>query len=143
MDKVDAALPHVNHTLAVGISHGPKLSTIPRTTTPCWPTVCLTRHTITISCSRLAGLAISIRGITLYVRLCHGKFWIEDDMTEEGIATDLLQAGVPKEDIVLAFQPPEARQFTGVRSLHTLCAASSDPEKGGVSSRQKLDRPVG
>ena len=53
-----------------------------------------------------------IRGITLYVRLCHGKFWIEDDMTEEGIATDLLQAGVPKEDIVLAFQPPEARQFT-------------------------------
>jgi hypothetical protein len=46
------------------------------------------------------------------VRLCHGKFWIEDDMTEEGIATDLLQAGVPKEDIVLAFQPPEARQFT-------------------------------
>ena len=31
---------------------------------------------------------------------------------QEGIATDLLQAGVPKEDIVLAFQPSEARQFT-------------------------------
>ncbi len=53
-----------------------------------------------------------IRGTTLYVRLRNGKFWIEDDMTEEGIATDLLQAGVPKEDIVLAFQPPDARQFT-------------------------------
>ena len=53
-----------------------------------------------------------IRGTTLYVRLYHGKFWIEDDMTEEGIATDLVQAGVPKEDIVLAFQPPEVRRFT-------------------------------
>ena len=33
-------------------------------------------------------------------------------MTEEGIATDLLEAGVPKEDIVLAFQPPDVRRFT-------------------------------
>ena len=53
-----------------------------------------------------------IRGTTLYVRLYNGKFWIEDDMTEEGIATDLVQAGVPKEDIVLAFQPPDVRHFT-------------------------------
>ena len=53
-----------------------------------------------------------IRGTTLYIRLRNGKFWIEEDMTEEGIATDLLKAGVPKEDIVLAFQPPEVRQFT-------------------------------
>jgi hypothetical protein len=53
-----------------------------------------------------------IRAMTLYVRLRNGKFWIEDDMTEEGIAIDLVQAGVPKEDIVLAFQPPEVRRFT-------------------------------
>jgi len=53
-----------------------------------------------------------IRGTTLYVRLHNGKFWIEDDMTEEGIATDLVKAGVPKEDIVLAFQPPDVRRFT-------------------------------
>lgn len=33
-------------------------------------------------------------------------------MTEEEIADDLVQAGVPKEDIVLAFQPPDLRQFT-------------------------------
>ena len=53
-----------------------------------------------------------ICGITLYVRLQNGKFWIEEDMTEDGIATDLLTAGVPKEDIVLAFQPPDVRRFT-------------------------------
>ena len=53
-----------------------------------------------------------IRGTTLYVRLRDAKFWIEEDWTENGIATDLLEAGVPKEDIVLAFHPPEMRPHT-------------------------------
>jgi hypothetical protein len=51
-----------------------------------------------------------VQYITVYVRLCEGKFWIEEDWTEDGIATDLLRAGVPKEDIVLAFNEPELRQ---------------------------------
>jgi len=53
-----------------------------------------------------------IRGITLYVRLHEGKIWIEEDWTEDGIATDLLEANVPKEDIVLAFHHPEIRPYT-------------------------------
>ncbi len=53
-----------------------------------------------------------IQNIHVYVRLRHGRFWIEEDWTEEGIATELLAAGVPHEDIVLAFQPPDMRQYT-------------------------------
>ena len=53
-----------------------------------------------------------ITGMTVYVRIRDGKFWIEEDWTEEGIATDLLSAGVPKEDIVLAFHEPKMRQYT-------------------------------
>ena len=53
-----------------------------------------------------------INSTTIHVRLRNGKFWIETDLTENGIATDLLAAGVPKDDIVLAFQPPEMRQYT-------------------------------
>ncbi len=49
---------------------------------------------------------------TLYVRICNGKFYIEIDWTEEGIATDLLAAGVSKEDIVLAFHHPSVRPYT-------------------------------
>lgn len=49
---------------------------------------------------------------TLYVRIRNGKFYIEIDWTEEGIATELLAAGVPKESIVLAFQHPSMRQYT-------------------------------
>ncbi len=48
----------------------------------------------------------------LYVRLHNGKFYIEVDGTEQGIATDLLEAGVPKEDIVLAFHHPSMRPYT-------------------------------
>jgi hypothetical protein len=50
-----------------------------------------------------------IRNLILFVRLHEGKFWIEEDWTEAGIATDLLKAGISKENIVLAFHPPEMR----------------------------------
>lgn len=53
-----------------------------------------------------------IWGTTIYVRIRNGKFWIEEEWLENGIATDLLKAGVPKEDIVLAFHPPEMRPLT-------------------------------
>ena len=53
-----------------------------------------------------------VRGTTVYVRLRGGKFWIEEDWLENGIATDLLEAGVPKDDIVLAFHPPQMRPLT-------------------------------
>jgi hypothetical protein len=48
----------------------------------------------------------------VYVRIRDGKFSIEIDWTEEGIATELLAAGVTKEDIVLAFHHPSMRPYT-------------------------------
>jgi hypothetical protein len=53
-----------------------------------------------------------VTGITVYVRVRDSKFWIEEDWTEDGIATNLVRAGVPKEDIVLAFHEPKMRQYT-------------------------------
>jgi hypothetical protein len=38
-----------------------------------------------------------VRGTTLFVRLREGKIWVEEDWTEDGIATELVNAGVPKE----------------------------------------------
>jgi hypothetical protein len=40
-----------------------------------------------------------------------GKIWILSDNTEEGIATELVAAGIPKESIVLAFYPPSVREI--------------------------------
>jgi len=53
-----------------------------------------------------------VRGMTLYVRIKDSKIWIEEDWTENGITSELLEAGVPKEDIVLAFQHPDMRPYT-------------------------------
>ena len=53
-----------------------------------------------------------IKSNVIHVRLKDGKIWIEEDRTEDGIATDLLQAEVSCEDIVLAFHPPRLRPFT-------------------------------
>ena len=54
-----------------------------------------------------------IGAATLYVRLDNSKIWIEEDMTEEGIAARFLDKGVPSDDIVLGFQPPKMRPYTG------------------------------
>jgi hypothetical protein len=53
-----------------------------------------------------------VKGISVYVRIKNEKIYIEEDWTEEGIATDLLREGVSQSDIVLAFHPLEKRQFT-------------------------------
>ncbi|AFY50553.1 XisI protein [Nostoc sp. PCC 7524] len=53
-----------------------------------------------------------VEAISVYVRIKNQKIYIEEDWTEEGIATDLLREGVPKEDIVLAFHDPETRKLT-------------------------------
>ncbi|CAN5229005.1 hypothetical protein BH20ACI1_BH20ACI1_20960 [soil metagenome] len=52
------------------------------------------------------------RYVHAHLRIKDEKIWIETDLTEEGIATDLLNAGVPKEDIVLAFHEPSMRKYT-------------------------------
>jgi len=48
----------------------------------------------------------------LHVALRNGKIWIEEDMTEDGIATYFLEQGVPHNDIVLGFHPPHIRPLT-------------------------------
>jgi hypothetical protein len=48
----------------------------------------------------------------IHVGIRNGKFWIYYDGLEDGVATYLLEKGVPKEDIVLAFYSPEKRRLT-------------------------------
>lgn len=53
-----------------------------------------------------------IHGTLLHVDIVDGKLWIQHDGTEDGIAPELVTAGVPKDHIVLAFRPPEMRKLT-------------------------------
>jgi hypothetical protein len=42
-----------------------------------------------------------------------GKIWIQVNNTDIDIAEELERMGVPKTDIVIGFQPPQYRQYTG------------------------------
>jgi hypothetical protein len=50
--------------------------------------------------------------VVAHVRIKDGKIWIERDGMEDGLAEEFVQAGVPREDIVLAFYRPERRRIT-------------------------------
>ena len=41
------------------------------------------------------------------------KIWIQRDGIEDGITDELVEAGIPKDKIVLGFQPPSVRPHTG------------------------------
>ncbi|MDI9638035.1 XisI protein [Oscillatoria amoena NRMC-F 0135] len=51
-------------------------------------------------------------GCILHLDIKDGKIWIQHDGTEVGMANQLVELGVPKTDIILAFHEPEIRQFT-------------------------------
>jgi hypothetical protein len=53
-----------------------------------------------------------IHGCMLHIDIKGDKIWIQHDGTEGGLAGRLVEAGVPKEDIVLAFHAPYKRRFT-------------------------------
>ena len=53
-----------------------------------------------------------VHGCLVHLDIIQGKIWIQRDGTEQGIATELLRAGIPKEHIVLGFRSPTLRKHT-------------------------------
>ena len=53
-----------------------------------------------------------VYGCILHLDIKDGKIWIQHDGTEGGIANELVEHGVPRQDIVLGFHSPFKRQFT-------------------------------
>lgn len=51
-------------------------------------------------------------GCTIHIDLIDGKIWIQHDGTEVGVANELVELGVPKGEIVLAYQPVSGRRLT-------------------------------
>ncbi len=53
-----------------------------------------------------------VHGCLVHIDIINSKIWIQRDGTEDGIATELLKLGIPKEQIVLGFRSPEMRKYT-------------------------------
>lgn len=51
-------------------------------------------------------------GCVAHVDIKDDKIWIQYDGSEEAIADQLVELGVPAQDIVIAYHAPHARQYT-------------------------------
>ena len=49
----------------------------------------------------------------MHLDIKNGKIWIQHDGMEIGVANELVELGVAKEHIVLAYHPPYKRPYTG------------------------------
>ncbi len=58
-----------------------------------------------------------IEAIVVLIRLKDGKIWVETDHTDYGFVDELLQAGVPQEDLVLAFHHPTLRPYVELAAV--------------------------
>jgi hypothetical protein len=54
-----------------------------------------------------------VHGSLAHIDIISGKVWIQRDGTEDGLARELVEAGIPKAHIVLGFRAPEIRPHTG------------------------------
>jgi len=54
-----------------------------------------------------------IHGIVAHLQIKDGKIWIQRDGTEDGIAAELEEAGITKDQIVLGFHSAHVRVHTG------------------------------
>lgn len=54
-----------------------------------------------------------VHGCVLHLDIKDGKIWVQHNATELRIAHELVAMGVDKDDIILGFQAPYAREFTG------------------------------
>ncbi len=52
-------------------------------------------------------------GCVIHIDIRDGKIWIQQDGTEIGVANELAELGVPKQDIILAYHPPYKRKYSG------------------------------
>ncbi|MEB3211973.1 MAG: XisI protein [Leptolyngbyaceae bacterium] len=51
-------------------------------------------------------------GCLIHIDIIDGKIWVQRDGTEIGVANELVEAGVSKNNIVLGFKSPERRKDT-------------------------------
>jgi XisI protein len=54
-----------------------------------------------------------VYGCSIHIDIKDNKIWLQTNNTEIDIGQDLLDSGVPKEDIVIGFQPPYLRAISG------------------------------
>ena len=53
-----------------------------------------------------------VHGSIIHIDIRDGKVWIEHNGTDARLGEELVAAGIPRNDVVLGFQPPDVRPLT-------------------------------
>jgi predicted RNA-binding protein len=53
-----------------------------------------------------------IYGVVIHIDIKDDKIWLQQNLTDQLVAEDLVSLGIPKEHIVLGFQPVYMRKYT-------------------------------
>ena len=53
-----------------------------------------------------------IHHVPIHIDIIGDKVWVQKDMTDSEVVLTLIEAGIPKEDIVLGFHVPRIRPLT-------------------------------
>ena len=53
-----------------------------------------------------------VHGSLIHIDVVQDKVWIQRDGTEDGVANELVEGGIPKDHIVLGYKEPEIRKYT-------------------------------
>lgn len=77
---------------------------------------------------------VQVYGSLIHIDIKGNRIWIQRDGTQEGIAQQLVDAGVPKSDIVLGYRSPFVRQFTGFAVGVEPSSNSNQKQLEGVST---------
>jgi hypothetical protein len=56
---------------------------------------------------------VRVHGPVIHIDVIGDKVWIQYDGTNRPVADELMAAGIPQQDIVLAWHPRELRHHTG------------------------------
>ena len=54
-----------------------------------------------------------VHGSVIHIDIRNGKVWLQHDGTDARIAEQLVEAGIPNHNIVLGFQEPTVREYSG------------------------------
>ena len=54
-----------------------------------------------------------VHGCLVHIDIIDGKVWLQHDSTDAAIAEQLIENGIPANQIVLGFQPENYRQYSG------------------------------
>ncbi|MEM7131220.1 MAG: XisI protein [Chloroflexota bacterium] len=53
-----------------------------------------------------------VYGVAIHIDIRENKIWLQQNLTDQLVAEDLVALGIPKEHIVLGFQPAYMRKYT-------------------------------